>query len=46
MKKLYFAPEYEEIKIEPTVLSAASPDPDTTDPIPVIEEPGDDDLNW
>jgi hypothetical protein len=46
MKKFYLSPEIEVVLIEPTVLSAASPDPDTTDPIPVIDDPSDDDLKW
>jgi len=46
MKKNYFSPEFEEIKIEPVVLSSTSPDPDTTDPVQVITDPTDDDLNW
>jgi hypothetical protein len=46
MKKIYFSPECEVIKIDPVVLTSASPDPDTTDPVPVINEPDEDDLNW
>ena len=39
MKKTYFSPEFEEIKIEPVVLSSASPDSDTTDPVKIIDDP-------
>jgi hypothetical protein len=39
MKKEYFSPELEVIKIEPVVLSATSPDPETTDPITIIDDP-------
>lgn len=46
MKKEYFSPEFEVIKIAPVVLTQASPDPDTTDPTPIIEDPDDDDLTW
>ena len=45
MKKIYFSPEFEEIKIEPVVLSSTSPDPDTTDPVTIIENPDDSDIN-
>ena len=38
MKKTYFSPEFEEIKIEPVVLSSTSPDADTTDPVNIIED--------
>ena len=46
MKKNYFSPELEEIKLDAILLSSTSPDSDTTDPVPVITEPTDDDLNW
>lgn len=46
MKKEYFSPEFEEIKIEAMVLSSVSPDEDTTDPVTIIENPDDDDINW
>lgn len=46
MKKLYLAPISEEIKIKQVSILSASPDPDTTDPVPVIPEPDDDDLDW
>jgi hypothetical protein len=38
MKKVYFSPESEVIKIEPVVLSATSPDTDTTDPITILDD--------
>jgi hypothetical protein len=38
MKKLYFSPELEVIKIDPMVLSATSPDADTTDPVTVLPD--------
>ena len=46
MKKNYFSPEFEEIKIDAILLSSTSPDSDTTDPVNIIKEPEDDDLNW
>lgn len=46
MKKEYFSPEFEEIKIEAMVLSSTSPDEDTTDPVTIITDPDDDDINW
>lgn len=46
MKKEYFSPEFEEIKIEAMVLSSTSPDEDTTDPVEIITEPTNEDLNW
>lgn len=46
MKKEYFSPELEVIKIDPVVLSAASLDPDTTDPVDIIDDPDPDDLKW
>jgi hypothetical protein len=39
MKKVYFSPEFEEIKIEPIVLASVSEDADTTDPVTVIDDP-------
>ena len=44
MKKMYFSPEFEEIKIEPVVLSSTSPDSDTTDPVEIITSPTEEDL--
>lgn len=46
MKKEYFSPEFEEIKIEAMVLSSTSPDEDTTDPVTIVDDPKDDDFNW
>jgi hypothetical protein len=46
MKKVYFSPELEVVKIEPMVLSATSPDKDTTDPVEIISDPTDDDFDW
>jgi hypothetical protein len=45
MKKVYFSPEFEEIKIEPIVLASTSPDSDTTDPVEIIDDP-DADIDW
>jgi len=41
MKKNYFSPELEEIKLDAILLSSTSPDSDTTDPVDIIK--GDDD---
>lgn len=46
MKKFYIAPEMDEVILENESFLCSSPDPDTTDPIPVIEDPDDDDLDW
>lgn len=46
MKKNYFSPELEEIKLDAILLSSTSPDSDTTDPVTVVTDPTDDDLNW
>ena len=46
MKKVYFSPELEVVKIEPMVLSATSPDKDTTDPVEIIDNPDAGDLDW
>jgi hypothetical protein len=46
MKKVYFSPDFEEIKIEPIVLASTSPDADTTDPVDVIDNPDEGDFDW
>ena len=46
MKKVYFSPELEVVKIEPMVLSATSPDEDTTNPVEIIDKPDAGDLDW
>jgi hypothetical protein len=46
MKKFYFSPELEVIKIDPVVLSSTSPDEDTTDPVTIIDNPDPSDLDW
>ncbi|MBR1880915.1 MAG: hypothetical protein IJ804_09275 [Prevotella sp.] len=46
MKKTYFSPEFEEIKIEPVVLSSTSPDEDTTNPINIEKDPDAGDFDW
>ena len=46
MKQIYFSPELEVIKIDRMVLLSASPDPDTTDPVPIVEDPTDEDTDW
>jgi hypothetical protein len=46
MKKIYLTPECETIKINHLTVLSSSPDPDTTDPVHVIDDPDDDDLDW
>lgn len=38
MKKNYFSPELEEIKIDTVVLTTTSPDTDTTNPVTIIPD--------
>jgi len=45
MKKNYFSPELEEIKLDAILLSSTSPDSDTTDPVTVIDDPNAD-VDW
>ena len=42
----YLTEKKEEIKIEAMVLSSTSPDEDTTDPVNIITNPEEDDINW
>lgn len=46
MKKNYIAPEVDEVILDVRGFLCSSPDPDTTDPVPVIDDPKDDDLDW
>ena len=47
MKKTYFAPEAEVIELEIEGMLCASPDPDTTNPVPQLPpSEDDDDYNW
>ncbi len=50
MKKFYVAPEAEEVllKLTQPLLAGSDEgvDPDTTDPVPVITNPTEEDLNW
>lgn len=44
MKKFYEAPELEELLVETEALMVES-DPDTDNPVVIIDKPTDDDLN-
>ena len=46
MKKNYFSPEFEEIKIDAILLSSTSPDSDTTDPVNIVTNPDEGDFTW
>ena len=45
MKKTYLAPETEEILVDFVQLLTSSPDSDTTDPVHIITDPTDGDLD-
>lgn len=47
-KKMYFAPEFEIVDIQtPALMAGSITDPDADgNPVKVITEPDDDDLNW
>lgn len=46
MKKNYFSPELEEIKLDAILLSSTSPDSDTTDPVNIDKDPDAGDFDW
>jgi len=49
MKKIYFSPEAEELllEIDQPLLAGSEEQDDITDgPVPTVEDPTDDDLDW